>query len=96
MTNDILRYTLSTIERIKRRVRMKILLIMSREKSEDLRVMVNVRTTALRQKVIALLDRNRDREAFELLFKKADVHSYLPPGRKAHIRPAMTLIEDLL
>ena len=75
---------------------MKVLLIINKKHSEDLRVLVNVQTRDLKEKVLALLEANKDREAFDLLVKKAEVDSYLAPGEKASIRPALTLIEDLL
>jgi hypothetical protein len=76
---------------------MKVLLIFSgKRSSEHLRVMVNVHGRPLKDKVISLLEENKDREAFDLLVKKAEVDSYLSPGRKTTIRPAVTLIEDLL
>jgi len=76
---------------------MKVLLILNgRRGSNHLRVMVNVHSKTLKDKVISLLEENRDREAFDLLVKKAEVDTYLSPGRKVAIRPAVTLIEDLL
>ena len=75
---------------------MQILLILNKQPSQEMRVIVRVHQKSLRKKVVSLLEGNRDREAFELLLKKAEVETYLKPGEKAHIRPVLTLIEDLL
>lgn len=75
---------------------MQILLILNKQQSKEMRVIVNVHQKLLRQKVVSLLEENKDREAFDLLLKKAEVETFLKPGQKVHIRPAVTLIEDLL
>ena len=75
---------------------MTVLLILNREEAKGVRVMVNVHTKSLKQRVIFLLEQGRDRAAFDLLLKEAEVESYLPPGKKARLRPDVTLIEDLL
>ena len=75
---------------------MKVLLILNQEKTKGLRIIVSVNSASLKEKIISLLEANRDREAFDLLVKKAEVEAYLPPGEKAVIRPSVTLIEDLL
>jgi len=75
---------------------MKVLLILNHEKNGGLRIIVNVHTSPLRKKVVSLLEKNKGREAFDLLVKKAEVEHYLVPGEKTDIKPAVTLIEDLL
>ena len=75
---------------------MQVLLILNRQYSKEVRVIVSVQAKSLKEKVVSLLEKDQDREAFDLLIKKAEVKAYLPPGQKAHIRPALTLIEDLL
>ncbi len=75
---------------------MKVLLILNHEKAGSLRIIVNVHTGPLRKKVVSLLEENKGREAFDLLVKKAEVEHYLVPGEKTNIKPALTLIEDLL
>lgn len=74
---------------------MQVLLILNKQ-CQEVRVLVNVQKKSLKEKLISLLEKDRDREAFDLLIKMADVEAYLKPGEKAHIRPAVTLIEDLL
>ena len=73
---------------------MQVLLIL--KSKEGARIIVNVRPKSLKEKLVSLLEEDRDREAFDLLIKKAEVTAYLAPGQKTHIRPAVTLIDDLL
>lgn len=75
---------------------MQVLLILNKQHPIEIRVIVRVQRKSLREQVISLLEEDKDREAFDLLMKKAEVEAYLQPGEKAHIRPALTLIEDLL
>jgi len=75
---------------------MQVLLILNRGKESNLRIIVNVHTNQLKEKLISLLEDNKDRDAFDLLIKEAEVESYLAPGEKVCIRPSVTLIEDLL
>ena len=75
---------------------MQVLLILKNKDAQGARIIVNVRTKSLKEKLAALLEEDRDREAFDLLIKKAEVSAYLAPGQKTRIRPAVTLIEDLL
>ena len=77
-------------------VNMQILLVLKSKKTEGDRVIVNVRAKSLKEKLTSLLSEDKDREAFDLLVKEAQVEAYLPPGKKARIRPDLTLIEDLL
>lgn len=75
---------------------MQVLLILKSKDAQGARIIVNVRAKSLKEKLVSLLEEDRDREAFDLLIKKAEVGAYLAPGQKMHIRPAVTLIEDLL
>ena len=75
---------------------MNVVLVLNRKEAQDVRVVVNLQTKTLREKVIALLEEDRCREAFELMLLKAKVIDYLPPGKKPSVRPKMILMEDLL
>ena len=76
---------------------MKVLLILNQKKDvETRRFIVNVKTKLLKDQLISLLEEERNREAFNLLLKKAQVETYLAPGQEAPVRPAVTLIEDWL
>ena len=58
--------------------------------------MVRVHEQRLKERVIALLEKNRGKDALYLLKAKAQVDDYLPLGRKPLVMPQVTLIEDLL
>ena len=75
---------------------MKVLLILNKENAQGLRIMVKVTKRSLKNRVVSLLENDRDKEAFELLIHEAEVDQFLPPNQKSRIRPDMTLIEDLL
>ena len=74
---------------------MKVLLILhsKTEPGGFGRLRVNVKTRSLKEKIISLLEEDREGEAFKLLLKKAEVDAYLAPGQKPDIRPVVTLIE---
>ena len=75
---------------------MNALLVLSNDKVENLRVIVSLEQKALKARVIALLEEDRAREAFEILRTKAEVREYLPRGQKPRIKPEVTLFEDML
>ena len=75
---------------------MKALLILNRENAAGLRIIVHVRSKLLREQIGDLLKQDRGREAFDLLFKRAEFEAYLAPGQKPPDRPTVTLIEELL
>jgi len=75
---------------------MKAILVMDNEKVTNLRVMVDLRESTLKERVISLLENDQAKEAFEILKKKAEVVAYLPRGQKPHQRAEVTLFEDML
>ena len=75
---------------------MDVLLVVNRQGSKYMRVMVKAHTKLLKEKVISLLEKDKSREAFDLLVKKAEVETYLAPGQEPPRRPAVTLVEDEL
>lgn len=75
---------------------MNVLLVLNIDKVTTLRVLVTVTEKKLKEKVISLLQKNRGKEAFDLLKSKAEVRAYLPKGSKLAVNPQVTLIEDLL
>ncbi|MBF0504405.1 MAG: hypothetical protein HQL14_04800 [Candidatus Omnitrophica bacterium] len=75
---------------------MQILLVVNRKGSKYMRIIVKAHTKLLKERVISLLEKDRGREAFDLLVKKAEVEAYLPPGKELPIRPMVTLVEDEL
>ncbi|MBF0386079.1 MAG: hypothetical protein HQL27_09475 [Candidatus Omnitrophica bacterium] len=75
---------------------MHILLIMNKGMEKDIKVMVKLQRKSTIEEVIGLIEENKTKEAFDLIIRKAEVHSYLPPGTKAKVSPKLTLVEDLL
>ena len=75
---------------------MNVVLVLNRERMQNVRVMVKLKSRGLKQQVMSLLEKDRGREAFELMLKKAEIADYLPPGRKPAQKPSMILMEDLL
>ena len=75
---------------------MKVLLILNKNNDPGIRFIVNVKNKTLKNRVVCLLEEDKDREAFELLIHEAEVEQFLAPHQKSHIRPDLTLIEDLL
>ena len=75
---------------------MNVVLVLSREKMQNVRVMVRLKSRGLKKRVMSLLEKDRGREAFELMLKKAEIADYLPPGRKPVQKPSLILMEDLL
>ena len=75
---------------------MQILLVVNRQGSKYMRIIVKAHTKLLKERVISLLEKDRGREAFDLLVKKAEVERYLAPGQEPTERPAVTLVEDEL
>ena len=63
---------------------------------QNVRVMVRLKSRGLKKRVMSLLEKDRGREAFELMLKKAEIADYLPPGRKPVQKPSLILMEDLL
>ena len=74
---------------------MNVLLILKKGEEEDLKVIVRLHTKTLRKKVSTLLDQNKKDEAIDLIFSKAMVESYLPPGIEPTIKPELTLIGNI-
>lgn len=75
---------------------MRVLLVLNRSYAEDFRIIVRLHEKWLREKVITLLEEDKDKEAFDLMLSNAEVDSYLPKGSKLTARPQFTLIEDML
>lgn len=75
---------------------MRALLILNNKEVSNMRILVRLHTRDLKDKVTALLEERREKEALNLMIKKAEVERYLPEGQKCRIRPEITLIEDLL
>ena len=75
---------------------MNAILILENDTASNLRILVSITQKKLEKQVISLLDKNRGREAFDLLKSKAEVRAYLPKGSKLPIRPELTLFEDML
>ncbi|MBI3601482.1 MAG: hypothetical protein HY209_01100 [Candidatus Omnitrophica bacterium] len=76
---------------------MRALLILKGSKtSEKLRIIVKLNQKDLKDRVITLLEENKDREAFDILYKEAQVETYLAPGERIPIRPVVTLSEEPL
>jgi len=73
---------------------MHVLLVLNRKGAQNVRVIVRAHTRYLRERIVNLLEEDRDREAFELLYKKAEVETYLNPGERPSKTPLMTLVED--
>jgi hypothetical protein len=75
---------------------MKVVLVLSRDKARDLRIMVKLHTHQLKQQVASLLEANKSKEAFDLILKRAEVSEYIPSGKKPSEKPDVILMEDLL
>ena len=73
---------------------MQVLLVVNRQGSKKMRVIVKAHTKSLKDRVIDLLEKDKSREAFDLLVKKAEVETYLAPGQEPLIKPSVTLVED--
>lgn len=63
--------------------------------ADHIQVLVNVRQKNARLKVIALLEENKEKEAFEFLKSRAQVEGYYPAGIVPDIKVQMTLVEDM-
>jgi hypothetical protein len=71
-------------------------LLIVNENGRDLQIMVRVQARGMRERVVALLQDNQGREAFELLKNRAEVQAYIPQGVRPEISPAFTLVEEML
>jgi hypothetical protein len=74
---------------------MRALLILS-ERNGNAKIIVNIKEKMVINRVVSLLEDNRGREAFDLLKKRAEVESFLPPGTKLITNAQITLVEDLI
>ena len=72
-----------------------VLLILRRDGAKGLRVIVRVDRKSLHDRLIALLEQDKEHEAFMLLFKEAKVVTYFKPGERLTLRPKLTLIEKV-
>lgn len=75
---------------------MRILLIMNAGNSNDLKIIVKLDQKCLIRELKSLVLDGLEKEAFELVMTRAEVVSYIPPGRKIAPRPDLTLVEDMI
>lgn len=75
---------------------MKILLILNNLELKNVRVMVRLTNKRTIRRVLTLLDKNKEKEAFDVVMDQGQVVDYLPYGKRVIERPDVTLFEDLL
>ncbi len=75
---------------------MHVLLVLKDGEKIGRKVIVRLHKKSLKEKVITLLGRDQDKEAFDLISSEAEVHSYVPPNSKPKIKPDLILIEDMV
>lgn len=75
---------------------MLVLLILTRDKYYGERILVQLHHQSLRNEFLRLLSEHKHQEAFHLAINKAQVHSYIPPGKELTTPPDFTFIEDQL
>ena len=75
---------------------MKILVVLNNTELKNVRIMVELTQKKVIQRVIDLLEQDREKEVFNIVMEKGQVVDYLPYGRQPPERPAVTLIEDIL
>ena len=75
---------------------MQVLLVLNRQGAQNVRIIVKVNTKSLKERVVSLLEKEKEREAFDLLYKNAEVETYLDPGQKPDVKSLVTLVEDEL
>lgn len=75
---------------------MRVLLILNKTFSREVRIFVRLHQTVLQQKVERLLHRDRRKEAFDLIVSKAQVEAYIPPGAKPLAHADLTFVEDMV
>jgi len=75
---------------------MRALLIVNQGGGRDIKVIVRLEAKTLIRQVNRLLAEAKSKEAFNILFKKAQVEDFIPPGRKVENAPELTLVEDVL
>jgi hypothetical protein len=66
------------------------------QKGGNANVLVSLKAKSMQRRLNLLLEKNKSREAFDLLKDQAEVHAFLPAGAKLPLIPQVTLIEDLL
>lgn len=76
---------------------MDALLVLNNHNVKNLRVIVEVSEKKLKEKVIALLEADKGDEAFDVLYKEAEVKAYLPGETPPPRTPLLiTFDEELL
>ena len=75
---------------------MKILLVLNNTELKNVRVMVQLTKKKIIKQVIELLDRDKEKEVFDIVMQEGEVVDYYPFGKKLAEKPAVTLIEDIL
>jgi len=74
---------------------MKALLIINQRNNSEMRIIVNLQTKSLKDKVASLLQADKELEAFKLLVQKAEVEFCLPAKQKVYRDADMTLRGNL-
>jgi len=75
---------------------MNVVLVLNRENARNVRVMVTLSKSKLKQKVAKLMENDKVKEAFNLMLREADMTDYLPPGSSPSVKPNMILMEDFI
>jgi len=75
---------------------MKVLVILNNLELKNVRVMVQLTNKRTIQHVLALLDKNKDKEVFDIVMDHGQVVDYLPYGKRISEKPDITLFEDLI
>jgi hypothetical protein len=70
-------------------------LLVLKENGRGLQVVVKVRSR-MKDRVIALLEDNQERKAFDLLKKRAEVADVVPLGQRPRFLPVVRLDEEML
>jgi len=88
-------FLIDTNKHIVEVITMMYALLVLKENGRGVQIVVKVRSR-MKDKVIALLEDNQSREAFELLKNRAEVEDFVPLGVRPRVTPALTLVEDML
>ncbi len=75
---------------------MDVLLVLKSRVKKDFRVVVRLHKEDLSRKVSDLVEKNRGRDAMELVMAEGLVQRFIPEGDKLPEQPDLVLIEDLL
>lgn len=75
---------------------MKAILVLNNHNVRDLRILVDLPERTLEKQVTSLLKHHQEREAFDILRRRARFVTCLTMGKKAPARTDVTLFEDKL